>query len=188
MLHNNQIKFDTAIKLEELGAAPAAVANTIHIYGKDISGVTELFARDSAGNEVQITQAGTLKAPASAYNALEDSTQYSRDVAGWVTIDSFAMELDSVYSTATTWKVAAALWRDGGSGNAELRVTIADQSAHSDQLTVSVSAGAEPNTSTSATLAITVNKNEKLDVTFELRYNGGAANKAYVTRRRLLAY
>jgi len=43
------------------GSAPAAEADKIIVYAKDVGGVAELFARDENGNEIQITSGGNIK-------------------------------------------------------------------------------------------------------------------------------
>lgn len=45
------------LTVPESAADPAAVANQIQVYSKDDGGVTQLFARDSAGNIYQLTPA-----------------------------------------------------------------------------------------------------------------------------------
>lgn len=40
-------------------AAPIVISNRIRVYSKDVSGVSELFIRDDADHEVQITHGGT---------------------------------------------------------------------------------------------------------------------------------
>lgn len=39
---------------------PATISNQVQLYGKDVSGKTELHAVDEDGNEIQITNAGAL--------------------------------------------------------------------------------------------------------------------------------
>ena len=46
----------------EQGSDESAVANAIVAYAKEVSTVTELFTRDSAGNIVQLTNAGAVNA------------------------------------------------------------------------------------------------------------------------------
>lgn len=41
-------------------SAPAAEADTVKLYAKDVSGESEMFVRDSAGNEVQVTDDGVV--------------------------------------------------------------------------------------------------------------------------------
>lgn len=43
-----------AARFDEQGSAPAAVANTAHVYSKDVATVTRMFSKDSAGTERQI--------------------------------------------------------------------------------------------------------------------------------------
>ncbi len=40
--------------------APAAIAAQIQLYGKTFAGATELTAKDAAGNEIQLTSAGSI--------------------------------------------------------------------------------------------------------------------------------
>lgn len=44
------------------GADPTAVADATILYAKDVSGVTEAFFRDSAGNIIQLTRGGIVRA------------------------------------------------------------------------------------------------------------------------------
>lgn len=55
-------------------ADPDAVANSIILYGKDVSAKTELHARDEDGNVVQITSGGELNVDFSDYLALAGGT------------------------------------------------------------------------------------------------------------------
>lgn len=49
-----------SVVLQELAADPGALANKGRLYTKDVSGGTELFFRDAAGNVIQITASGVL--------------------------------------------------------------------------------------------------------------------------------
>lgn len=49
------------LTLPELAADPSAVATTGFFYTKNVSGTTEAFYRDAAGNIVQVTTAGRVK-------------------------------------------------------------------------------------------------------------------------------
>lgn len=51
--------------LKVQGSAPAAVADKILLYGKDVSAKCELFARDEDGDEIQLTSGGAINVPAS---------------------------------------------------------------------------------------------------------------------------
>lgn len=46
--------------LVEQGVAPSAEANKTKLYGFDVAGITELFVRDSSGNQIQITDNGAI--------------------------------------------------------------------------------------------------------------------------------
>ena len=48
------------VHLTELAATPAARTDTGFVYTKDVAGATELFYKDAAGNEIQITSGGGL--------------------------------------------------------------------------------------------------------------------------------
>jgi len=61
------IQIPTSVQLAEQVAAPAAVANTGHVYTLDVGGVTELHYVDSAGAITQITGGGTL------FHSLQDA-------------------------------------------------------------------------------------------------------------------
>lgn len=54
-----------SVRLAEV-LAPANVADTGFLYTKDVTGATELFFMDAAGNEVQVTDAGAVNAGAVA--------------------------------------------------------------------------------------------------------------------------
>ena len=49
-----------AVSLLEQGSDPSAVANEGQLYTKDVSGATEMFYRDAAGNIVKVTSAGRV--------------------------------------------------------------------------------------------------------------------------------
>ncbi|NIT77391.1 MAG: hypothetical protein GWN58_23555 [Anaerolineae bacterium] len=51
------------LRLGERASAPTHQANTGHVYTREVSGITELFYKDSNGNEVQVTDAGSPKTP-----------------------------------------------------------------------------------------------------------------------------
>ena len=51
------------VTLNEQGSDPAAVANKVKLYSKDVDGVSEFFARDDQGNVIQITSNGELSVP-----------------------------------------------------------------------------------------------------------------------------
>lgn len=66
------------------GSAPTHAANKVMVYAKTVSDITELFAKDSDGNEVQITGGGKIQGfPAGT------KTLFYQDTAptGW-TIDN----------------------------------------------------------------------------------------------------
>lgn len=50
----------TVISLDEQSAAPGNEADHGKVYAKEVSGVTELFYLDSAGNEIQLTDGGSM--------------------------------------------------------------------------------------------------------------------------------
>ncbi len=51
------------LRLGERASAPTHQANTGFVYTREVSGVTELFYKDSNGNEVQVTDSGAPKTP-----------------------------------------------------------------------------------------------------------------------------
>ena len=51
------------VPLLEQGAAPLFIPNTVQLYSKEVTGISELFAVDDAGNEVQVTSGGGLNLP-----------------------------------------------------------------------------------------------------------------------------
>jgi hypothetical protein len=53
------------VPLNELGAAPAPVANVAQLYSKQVLGITEFFVIDDTGQEVQVTNNGGLNLPTS---------------------------------------------------------------------------------------------------------------------------
>lgn len=48
--------------VDPLGAKPTQADDQSYLYTKDVSGTSELFYEDEAGNEVQLTQAGAVQA------------------------------------------------------------------------------------------------------------------------------
>ena len=55
-------------------SAPTNAANEGRVYGKDFGGVTELCYMDSAGNEVRLTQSGSMQMPAGTVSAFAGSS------------------------------------------------------------------------------------------------------------------
>lgn len=51
------------VTLLEQAADPTTATNTAFIYSKDVSGVTEVFLKDSSGNVIQLTSSGVLLLP-----------------------------------------------------------------------------------------------------------------------------
>jgi len=56
-----QVGFHEQVTLIERGSDPSAVADIGFLYTKDVSGTTEVFYRDAAGNVVQMTTAGRVR-------------------------------------------------------------------------------------------------------------------------------
>lgn len=67
-----RVRVDVPLQLSERGGDPTAVADSGFVYTKDVSSVTELFFRDSAGNVVQITSGGAVASSFDPENILID--------------------------------------------------------------------------------------------------------------------
>jgi hypothetical protein len=52
------------VPINNRASAPAAVADTLQLYSKDVSSKAELYAQDEDSNEIQITTAGSINAAA----------------------------------------------------------------------------------------------------------------------------
>lgn len=57
----SQVGFHKQVTLPERASDPSAVADVGFLYTKDVSGTTEVFYRDAAGNVVQLTTAGRVR-------------------------------------------------------------------------------------------------------------------------------
>lgn len=55
-----QLSQSAVLSLVEQGISPSAEANKFKVYGKDVAGNTELFFKDSSGNEIQVTDGGGM--------------------------------------------------------------------------------------------------------------------------------
>ncbi len=55
------------LALSEQGSAPPTVANTVKLYAKDVSGISEFFVLDDLGHEVQVTKNGAVNAATGAH-------------------------------------------------------------------------------------------------------------------------
>jgi len=58
-------------------SAPATPTNGVQAYAKDSNSTAELFVKDEAGTEVQITRAGVLANVGTAYETKDINTEYS---------------------------------------------------------------------------------------------------------------
>lgn len=67
-----RVRVGVPLQLSERGGDPTAVADSGFVYTKDVSSVTELFFRDSAGNVVQITSGGAVASSFDPENILID--------------------------------------------------------------------------------------------------------------------
>jgi hypothetical protein len=56
-----QVGFHKQITLPERGSDPSTVADVGYLYTKDVSGTTEVFYKDAAGNITQLTTAGRVR-------------------------------------------------------------------------------------------------------------------------------
>ena len=101
--------------LNEQSVDPSTVANVGYVYSKDVSGVTELFYRDSAGNVQQITSGGNLLVNSAdiASNAVTTAKINASAVTGakiaanTITGDKIALGSDAqgdvMYYNGTDW-------------------------------------------------------------------------------------
>jgi hypothetical protein len=55
-----QVGFHKQITMPERATDPSAAADVVFLYTKDVSGTTEVFYRDAAGNISQLTKAGRV--------------------------------------------------------------------------------------------------------------------------------
>lgn len=67
-----RVRVGVPLQLSERGGDPTTVADSGFVYTKDVSSVTELFFRDSAGNVVQITSGGAVASSFDPENILID--------------------------------------------------------------------------------------------------------------------
>lgn len=74
--------------LREQAAKPTAEANKGYVYTKDVSGVTELFFEDSAGNEIQLTTGGALKETVNAKTGDFLPSGVTTARAGWTNVSA----------------------------------------------------------------------------------------------------
>jgi len=103
---------------------PSAVADKGFVYAKDVSGATELFWRDAAGNVLQITAAGSLNVSTSA-----DGTNNI----------SWTVNKDAVLGTAETPELVL----KGGSGLALFATSLKLDPANGRNVLTMTSAGAQ---------------------------------------------
>jgi len=52
---SGDVRFDSQLRIKEIGADPTQIADNSFLYAKDVAGITELFARSSDGTVHQIT-------------------------------------------------------------------------------------------------------------------------------------
>lgn len=70
------------LTVPQSGSAPAAVADTVKVYAKNVGGTAELFARDETGAEIQLTDGGKLKIGAKVVAAPDDDYAITAADAG----------------------------------------------------------------------------------------------------------
>lgn len=58
---DSQVGFHEQVTLIERGSDPSTASDVGTIYTKDVSGTTEVFYKDAAGNVVQLTTAGRVR-------------------------------------------------------------------------------------------------------------------------------
>lgn len=92
-----------SLRLAEIALAPSNVTNTGFLYTKDVAGATELFFEDATGNEVQITDLGSVNATAAA-----SSLDASYDVGRTIAVDAGPILADLAYHASgfTAFSVA----------------------------------------------------------------------------------
>jgi hypothetical protein len=92
----------TQLRLIERASAPAAVANKGFVYTKDVSGTTELFYRDSAGNELQLTNVGQLKTVITTKGDIFTRTVFANERLA-VGLNGQVLTSDSTQTTGLRW-------------------------------------------------------------------------------------
>lgn len=97
----------TQIRLVERASAPPAVANKGFVYTKDVSGATELFYRDSAGNETQLTNVGQLKTVITTKGDLMTRTVYALERLA-VGLNGQVLTADTTQTTGLRWATPSA--------------------------------------------------------------------------------
>jgi hypothetical protein len=95
------------VRLGERTSAPAAVANTGFVYTKDVSGTTELFYRDSAGNELQLTNVGQLKTVITTKGDIFTRTVWGNERLA-VGLNGQVLTSDSSQTTGLRWATPSA--------------------------------------------------------------------------------
>jgi hypothetical protein len=65
------------VPLTESGGDPTTIPDSVQLYTKDVSTITELFAMNGDGDVAQVTSAGTINTPSAGINTFFAGTQVS---------------------------------------------------------------------------------------------------------------
>lgn len=87
---------DTHLSLSQLGADPAAVASRVRLYGREVSGSTELFARSSDGTVHQLTPPSAGGSPAGS-----DTWVQFNDAGSFGASSDFTFDGSNVFLSGT---------------------------------------------------------------------------------------
>lgn len=109
---------NSGIYFAEQVTAPTFVANKGVLYTKDVSGITELFYKDSSNNEIEFTVGGAI----GGTSMLNFDYNTSSDLADGTKIYDFLATVDVNQTLATSDGISilygSANWTAGGNGSA----------------------------------------------------------------------
>lgn len=164
---------DGAERLDEIASDPTQVANGGLLYTKDVSSVTELFYRDSAGNVRQLTPAAGGGGTLDRDLIFSDDTEFT-EASTYATKKTFRAVRDSA-KAPSSWRLVVSLWITGGGTSAECRLQ-GIGSGGTDQATVTSTEVTETAASVKK-IALTITANEPTDelltINMQLQANGG---------------
>jgi hypothetical protein len=87
---------------------PGFVADKGFVYTKDVSGTTELFYEDEAGNEIQLTDAGKIRQRSSDCKLANNTPLTALNASGTSTVDMVKIGTDNLPVVGDGCKAAAA--------------------------------------------------------------------------------
>jgi hypothetical protein len=113
-----QLSQSAVVTLVEQGSDPTPTANQLKIYSKDVAGNTEMFVVDSSGNEIQVTDDGTVAGGGAASAIATSGTPVAITPTPPVTYQS----LVAVDATTSVWfyPFAGALLSGGGTNTIDI--------------------------------------------------------------------